>query len=169
MKPGRRCESLVVQDLPEEVLVYDLQRHRAFCLGKNISWIWRQCTGHRTPKQMADALGKELGVPVGEDVVDVALHRLARARLLSSPIPPMPAAPHRSRRELLRRVGVVGGLSILAISSPTAGQAATCLPAGTCVSSHCMDAGGRVCCSGSNACRQNSMACGTGQQGFQCT
>jgi len=32
MKPKRRREALVVHELPEEVLVYDLDHHKAFCL-----------------------------------------------------------------------------------------------------------------------------------------
>ena len=147
------------------MLVYDLQRHKAFCLGKNISWIWRHCTGRRTPGQMARALEAEIGAPVGEDVVRVALHRLSKARLLREPTSP-PASASRSRRELLRQAAVLGGLTILTISAPTVGQAATCRPNGACVDNHCTDAQGRVCCSGN--CKQNSGVCGTGQMGFQC-
>ena len=32
MKPMRRTEGLVVKELEDEVLVYDLERHRAHCL-----------------------------------------------------------------------------------------------------------------------------------------
>jgi hypothetical protein len=165
MRPKRRREALVVHELPEEVLVYALERHKAFCLSKNIAWVWRHCTGRRTPEQIADALEAEIGTPVGDGVIDVALHRLGKAHLLREPIAP-PAGRASSRRELLRRAATLGGLTIFAISAPTTGQAATCLPNGTCVDSHCMSANGRNCCS--NNCKQNSMACGTGQTGFQC-
>jgi hypothetical protein len=168
MKPRKRRDALVIQELPEEVLVYDLERHKAFCLGKNISWIWRHCTGQRTPGQIARGLEAEIGAPVGEDVIGVALHRLSKARLLREPIGPLASSPRSSRRQLLRHAATLGGLTILAISAPTVGQAATCLPVGTCVNSHCTDLSGRVCCSGASGCRQNSMACGTGQTGFQC-
>ena len=166
MRPRRRQQSLVVHELPDELLVYDLRRHRGFCLGKNISWIWRHCSGQRTPGQIAEDLQAELGVPVPADVVGVALHRLSKARLLQDPL--VPASPGGSRRDLLKKAAQLGGLSILAISAPTAGQAATCLSAGACVNSRCTDPSGRVCCSGASGCRQNSMACGTGQSGFQC-
>jgi len=102
---------------------------------------------------------------MGDGVIDLALHRLSKAHLLSEPMGPPAARTARSRRDLLRRAAAVGGLTILAITAPTTGQAATCLPNGTCVDSHC-SANGRTCCS--NNCKQNSMACGTGQTGFQC-
>jgi hypothetical protein len=98
----------------------------------------------------------------------VALHRLSKAHLLREPIAPPAAGARSSRRQLLRHAATLGGLTILAISAPTVGQAATCVPTGTCVNSACKDASGRICCSGASACRQNSMTCGTGQTGFQC-
>ena len=165
MNPRRRMKGLVVQQLPDEVLVYDLERHQAFCLGANLSRIWRRCTGRRTPGQIARTLETDPGPPVAEDLVRVALHRLGKARLLREPVTPA-GVDRRSRRELLRRAAALGGLTLLAVHAPTAGQAATCLPAGSCVDSHCTDASGRVCCSGN--CRQNSRVCGTGQSGFQC-
>jgi hypothetical protein len=168
MKPRKRRDALVVHELPEEVLVYDLERHKAFCLSKNIAWIWRHCTGQRTPGQIARALEAEIGAPVGEDVIGVALHRLSKARLLREPIELPAASARTSRRQLLRHAGMLGGLTILAISAPTVGQAATCLPVGTCVNSSCKDASGRICCAGASGCRQNSMSCGVGQSGFQC-
>jgi hypothetical protein len=168
MKPRKRRDALVVHELPEETLVYDLERHKALCLGKNISWIWRHCTGQRTPAQIACALEADIGAPVEEDVIRVALHRLSKVRLLREPIAAPAASATSSRRQLLRHAAMLGGLTIFAISAPTVGQAATCLPAGTCVNSSCKDALGRICCSGASGCRQNSMTCGTGQSGFQC-
>jgi hypothetical protein len=168
MKPKRRQEALVVHELPEEMLVYDLERHKAFCLSKNIAWIWRHCTGQRTPAQIARALETEIGAPVGEDVMGVALHRLSKAHLLREAIGLAASGARSSRRQLLRHAATLGGLTILAISAPTVGQAATCLPAGTCVNSACKDASGRICCAGATGCRQNSQTCGTGQSGFQC-
>jgi len=168
MKPRRRREALVVHELPEEVLVYDLERHKAFCLSRNIAWIWRHCTGRRTPEQIAGALEAEIGAPVGEDVMGVALHRLSKARLLREPIAAPAGGARSSRRELLGRAAMLGGLTILSISAPTVGQAATCIAVGMCVNSHCMDPSGRICCAGAAGCRQNSQTCGTGQTGFQC-
>jgi len=168
MKPKRRQEALVVHELPEEMLVYDLERHKAFCLSKNLAWIWRHCTGQRTPGQIARALEAEVGAPVGEDMMGVALHRLSKAHLLREPIGPPASGARSSRRQLLRHAATLGGLTILAISAPTVGQAATCLPAGTCVNSGCKDATGRICCSGASGCGQYGHVCGTGQNGFQC-
>jgi hypothetical protein len=166
MKPKRRREALVVHELPEEVLVYDLDRHKAFCLSKNIAWIWQHCTGRRTPEQIAHDLGARIGAPVGEDVMGVALHRLSKAHLLREPTGPPGGSTKSSRRDVLRQAARLGGLTILAISAPTVGQAATCRPLGACVDNHCSDGQGRTCCS--NNCKQNSSVCGTGQFGFQC-
>lgn len=155
----------MVQELPDEVLVYDLERHRAFCLGGNLARIWNACTGRRTSGQIARALIRD-GACVDEDIVRVGLHRLGKARLLREQVPSPPGGDARTRRELLRRAAVLGGLSLLAITAPTAGQAATCLANGTCVDNHCANGAGRVCCSGN--CKQNAGTCGTGQMGFLC-
>jgi hypothetical protein len=155
LKPKRRREGLIIHELPDEVLIYDPETNRAVCLGPRLASIWRCCTGHRTVAQIARAVeGDAGGLP--EDVVQLGLYRIGKARLLEERVP---APAGRSRRELLLRAAALGGLSVLAITAPTALEAATCLTTGTCVNNQCKDPSGRVCC---NGCTGAGRTCGAG-------
>lgn len=44
-KPKSRRENIVVQEFDDEVLIYDLERDRAFCLNKTSAVVWRACNG----------------------------------------------------------------------------------------------------------------------------
>ena len=51
--PRMREQGLVVDDLPDEVLVYDLDRHQAHCLNRTAALVWRHCDGQTTVKEIA--------------------------------------------------------------------------------------------------------------------
>ena len=130
MVPRAREDRLVVRELPDEVLVYDLDRHKAHCLNRTAALVWRHCDGQTTVAEMARLLQKEWNAPVDEAVVRLALDRLGRAHLLRERVSPPPGPARLSRREVMRRLALVGGLSVLlpvvmSIVAPTAVQAAS--------------------------------------------
>jgi hypothetical protein len=43
--PCARKAGLVIQDMPDEVLVYDLDTNKAHCLNKSAAFVWRSCDG----------------------------------------------------------------------------------------------------------------------------
>ena len=136
-RPRLREQGLVVQELPGEVLVYDLARHEAHCLSPLAAAIWRACDGRTT----ADQIGRQLAAGgagrLEADVVRLTLDRLAAARLLEGERAGGTRLPPNSRRALLRRAAAIGGLSVLSLSAPTAALAISCLPAGSCVDKQC--------------------------------
>src|SRR3990172_2529208 len=97
--PRARNKGLVVRGLPDEVVVYDLERHRAHCLSLTTARIWRSCDGKRASAEIAAHLRSKTGLPIDEDVVLFTLRRLSRARLLQEPVAPWMAAASGSRRE----------------------------------------------------------------------
>ena len=113
MTPPTRKEGFVVKELPDEILVYDTERHEAHCLNPTAAFVWKHCDGEKSVKQIAELLRAELDVRDAEELVWWALHRLGKARLLTEPASPPPKVAGRSRRELVRRLGLVGGLSVL--------------------------------------------------------
>lgn len=130
MAPRAREDRLVVQELPDEVLVYDLNRHKAHCLNRTAALVWGHCDGQTTVAEMATLLRKELNHPVDEAVVWLALHRLGRAHLLRERVIPPAGAPRLSRREVMRKLALAGAFSVLlpavtSIVAPTAAEAAT--------------------------------------------
>jgi hypothetical protein len=132
MKPMRRQEGLVVTELEGEVLVYDLESHRAHCLNPTSAQVFRLCDGRSTVKQMAGALPQG-SARAREAAVRLALDKLERAHLLETPLSAGEKEPSAARREVLRRAALLSGLLLPAITSalaPTPAEAAA-----TCVSS----------------------------------
>lgn len=146
MKPRARDQGVLVQPLPDETLVYDLERHKAHCLNRTASLVWGYCDGRTTVAEMARRLKRELDGSADEEMVWMALARLQKARLLEKPAVP---AVSRSRREALRRVGLAALLpAITSIVAPTAALAVTCLPIDTgqpCLPSQCGAICGQAC------------------------
>ena len=130
LAPQARADGLIVQELGEEVLIYDLERHRAHCLNRTAALVWKQCDGRKTVGQLARVLGAELGRPVNHVVVGLALDQLHRSSLLRGPAPRRASQAVMSRRELARSLGLAAAALplVASITAPTAAQAATLLP-----------------------------------------
>jgi len=124
MLPRAREEGLVVRELPDEVLVYDLDRHKAHCLNRSAALVWRHCDGQTTVAEMAALLQRELKSPADETVVWLALDRLGRAHLLREPAVPPGSAARYSRREVMRKMGMGAAVLVPMVTSIVA-QAAT--------------------------------------------
>lgn len=122
-----RRDDLVVQELQDEVLIYDLKRHKAVCLNKTAALVWNHCDGQTTVTKMAGLLQQEAGSPVHEDVVWYALDKLGRADLLEERLMP-PDGVSLSRRRMVRKLGLGAMLAIPAVISlvaPTVAQTIT--------------------------------------------
>ena|SRR5438309_2950745 len=154
--PLARNEGLVVQELPDEVLVYDLDRHRAHSLNRIAAMVWRHCDGKTSVAEMATLMNQDLGLPPDEELVWLALERLGRARLLRGRLTPPAKAPSPSRRALMRSLALAGGLSlvtsIIAPEAHAAGSACTKSVGGVC----------NCCCSDTKTCQNNINKCGKG-------
>src|SRR5262249_3602944 len=80
-----RTEGLVVKSVGDEMLVYDLARHRALGLNTTAAAVWRACDGTRTPAEIGVRAGA--GQALDPAVVHYALSRLDRAHLLAGAAP----------------------------------------------------------------------------------
>ena len=132
-----RAHGLVIDDLPDEVLVYDLERHKAHCLNHTAALVWRACDGESSPAEIAARLRTELGVPysseLSDDVVLLALNQLEKFHLLEQPEALPAQFAVLSRRQMVRRLGLAAAVAVPVITSivaPTAVQAATCTQPG---------------------------------------
>ncbi len=150
MRPQARRADVLLRELPDELIVYDLQRHRAHCLNHTAARVFRSADGTRTVAEIADGLKGE--PQAREAVVRLALDKLAAAGLLvtvagppadaSDPLVPqaedatgleaatrVAADPARSRREVLQSVGTGVALllpAVVSVLAPTPADAATC-------------------------------------------
>ena len=153
--PKARKEQLIVKELPDELLIYDLQRDKAHCLNETAALVWKNCDGRKTVDQLRELMEENAGSPVPEEMVWLALDQLETFRLLDeAALKPVQFAG-MSRRDMVRRVGIaaIALPVILSIVAPTAQAQASGLPPGAC----CGNPG--VCASGS--CTQNPVCTGT--------
>lgn len=131
--PTMREHGLVIDDLPDEVLIYDLERHEAHCLNRSAALVWRACDGKRPPAEIARRLTAELDAPFSEELVLLALQQLEKFHLLAQSATAPAQFPLLSRRQMVRRLGIATAVAVPLITSivaPTAVQAATCTPSG---------------------------------------
>ena len=57
MNPRARRDGLVIRELNGELLVYDLERHRAHCLNPTAALVFKQCDGRTSPARMGASIG----------------------------------------------------------------------------------------------------------------
>jgi Coenzyme PQQ synthesis protein D (PqqD) len=144
-RPIARKQGLVIQELPDEVLVYDLERDRAHCLNETAAFVWQRCDGRTSTAQIARTLGNQFNCEVDEQVVWLALDQLGRNHLLQRQLNSPPTVKGISRRALVRTLGIATVVAVPLVTSiltPTAQAATSCLGAGAV----CSD--GVQCCSG---------------------
>lgn len=146
--PSARKSKLVVREVADEVLVYDEATHRAHCLNRTAALVWKHCDGQTPVSDISQRLGEQLPARVSDDVVWLALDRLAECDLLTSGTPHHAPASLLSRRKLLRRLGLAAAVSlplITSIVSPTPAHAQSpvctgdtdCPPDYACVAGTC--------------------------------
>src|SRR5689334_21536868 len=80
--PTAREAGLLTRALSEGLIVYDTQRGQAHHLNRTAALIWRACDGGTPVAAMAARLQEELTLPADEELVGLALERLAAAHLL---------------------------------------------------------------------------------------
>ena len=76
--PNARREGLIVEELAEETLVYDLDTHRAHSLNSSATLVWRHCDGRTSVSEMAQIMHDELKAPASEELVMLARSVLER-------------------------------------------------------------------------------------------
>jgi hypothetical protein len=149
-RPKTREQGLLVRDLGDELVVYEVASHRGHPLNRTATLVWRACDGRSSVRAIAARVGGELGVPPDEDLVRYALRRLSAARLLD---PESHEAANLTRRQLARQIGRAALLPVVvSLLAPRPSEAATC-NAATCPGGVCNCSGqpvGSSCWNGSN-------------------
>ncbi len=130
MRPLARRADVLVRELSDELVVYDLGRHEAHCLNRTAAVVFRLADGTRTTGEIAAALGEEGDPAEREAVVRLALDQLAGLGLVDPGAGTVEeASAVHARREVLRRLGAGAALLLPAVVStlaPTPAAAASC-------------------------------------------
>jgi hypothetical protein len=132
--PLARKESLVIKELPDETLVYDMNRDKAHCLNSTAALVWKNCDGQRTITQLRELLEGQVGSPVPMEIVWLALDQLENFHLLDNAALKHFHLAGMSRRSLVKRAGfaVLALPVIFSIMAPPAQAQGSLLPPGTC-------------------------------------
>jgi len=172
MKPQRRVDGLVIRELPDELLVYDRERHRAHCLNRAAALVFRHSDGETSVKELATILRRELDVAADEKWVGLALEKLRKAHLLEDAPKGARNGVRYSRRELLRRAGLASAAAlpvVISLLAPTPAMAAATCVAGNagctgqafgtpCNCGNPADCALNCACDGFNLCKDNGGA-----------
>ena len=127
-----RQNGLVVQEMPDEVLVYDLNSNKAHCLNQSAAFVWKSCDGNNSVEDIVRQFESNGRGKVTEDFVWLAIDQLNENGLLDGEVAPRFAG--QSRRQVLKTIGLASMVAVPVIASLVAPQkalgAASCTCAG---------------------------------------
>ena len=171
-QPVARQEGLIVQEMPDEVLVYDASTDKAHCLNHTAALVWKYCDGTNQVADITKIISRELNAPVKEEFVWLALDQLEKEALLEKEAEFSLKTLGVSRREVIKRIGLASVIALPLVTSllnPMSARAGTgcnvtCTPqnANSCAASggtapngapNCINA-----CGSTNACTPNPAA-----------
>ncbi len=164
-KPTARKDGLVIQEMPDEILVFDLETNKAHCLNETAAFVWKACDGKNSVADITKLFGNQSGTPVQEDLVWLAIDQLNENNLLEAEL--KADFNGQSRREVIKKIGLAAVIALPIISSlvaPTAALAVTC--SGTQGSTCVLGGGTSICCNG--VCCQPASTAGCTGSGGSC-
>ena len=150
--PPARSKDVVVQELGEEVLVYDLVTHKAYCLNETSGKVYKACDGVTTFDQL------RAKTKFTDEIIFLTLDELKKENLIEEDGSYASPFAGMSRREVIRRVGLASMIVLPVISSlvaPTAAMSKSCLDleescvTGTCCPGTTCNGVVSICCAGS--------------------
>ena len=145
-----RQNGLVVQEMPDEILIYDLDTNKAHCLNHSAATVWKLCDGNNSVAEIVQLFEENNSGKVTEDFVWLAIDQLNQNGLLDGSIAPRFAG--QSRRQVLKTIGLASMVALPVIASLVAPKNAlgaiscSCSNAGQCLT--------RTSCPSQSVCNQ---------------
>ena len=112
--PIARQNGLVVQEMPDEVLIYDLDSNKAHCLNHSAATVWRSCDGSNSVLDIVRQFEKN-NAKITEDFVWLAIDQLKKNDLLANDV--ASRFQGQSRRQVLKTIGLASIVALPVISS----------------------------------------------------
>lgn len=128
--PLARTNGLVVQEVPNEVLVFDMETNEAHCLNETAAMVWKYCDGKTSVPQIAEILGEGKN-SVSDDLIWLAIDQLNEHKLLEKEVETKFAG--QSRREVLRKIGLASMIALPIIASMAAPRSVLAATSCACV------------------------------------
>ena len=117
VNPKSRRDEMVVQQIDEELLIYDLKANRAFCLNETLAQIWQRCDGTKTVADLVKIIRDKSGNQITTELIWLAIDQLKRENLLSNGEDIRPDFQGLSRRQMIRKVGLNSMVALPVIAS----------------------------------------------------
>ncbi len=157
-RPVARKEGLVIQEMPDEVLVFDTETNKAHCLNETAAFVWKSCNGTNSVADITQSFGNQSGKPVDENLVWLAIDQLNENNLLAENL--QANFNGQSRREVIKKIGLAAVIALPIVSSlvaPSAALAVACTgnPNSPCTGNN--NVVGRCC--GGNCCEGQGFPC----------
>jgi Coenzyme PQQ synthesis protein D (PqqD) len=121
-QPISRKDNIIVQELNGEVLLYDLNIDKAFCLNETSALVWDLCDGKNSVSEISQAIGKKLKVPANEDLVWLALDQLKAENLVETGLKAS-YFEGMNRRDVIKKVGLATMIALPVVASVVAPRA----------------------------------------------
>jgi Coenzyme PQQ synthesis protein D (PqqD) len=156
MKPPRaRSGNLLRADLDDEVVLYDPVRKEAHSLNRVAVAVWNHADGTNTIERLQRLASDEIGTPIDQEAVWLALRKLERAHLLMEKLA---GVGPMTRREVMGKAGKYGAAAmatavITSAPVPAAAQVASPPLPGGC------PGGGGTCTSSFFPCSSSNPDC----------
>lgn len=163
IKPLAKSKDLLVQQADKELLLYDLNTNKAYCLNETSAAVWQLCDGTNSITDITDNLQKASKSEIPADLIALALFDLQREKLIDDMAETTALFGKLTRREVVRRIGLTTMVALplissvivptsIAAQSPVAGTCANpglqscttpqnCLNGDTCTSNCCVTGG----------------------------
>lgn len=148
INPMARQKDLVIQEMPDEVLVYDMNTNKAHCLNPTAAFVWKNCNGTNSVADIAGQFESNGKGKVSEDFVWLAIDQLHENSLLENQMVPRFAG--QSRRQVIKTIGLASMVAVPVIASLVAPQNA--LAAGSCACVNPAGCAGRTSCTSTTNC-----------------
>lgn len=130
--PLKRESQVLVENVENEILIYDLENAQANCLNQTAALVWEYADGKSSASQIAKRVSAKLGAPVSEQVVWYALDQLNRKNLLQESVQLPTKYATMSRRDFMKRAAMVGAVvaipAVVAIAAPKVAEAGSPCP-----------------------------------------
>jgi hypothetical protein len=145
--PTARKTGLVVQEVPDEVLVYDLETNKAHCLNKTAAAVWQSCDGKNSISDIASIVGSG----ASDELVWLAIDQLNENNLLESEMKADFAG--QSRRDVLKKIGLAAVIALPIVASLVAPKSA--MASASCGCTATSECSSRTGCPAQNCCNSD--------------
>ncbi len=151
--PTARKSGLVVQDVPDEVLIFDLKSNKAHCLNLTAATVWKSCDGKTSVREIASILEKQSGKSVSDDIIWLAIDQLNENSLLEGKTSSKFSG--QSRREVIKKIGLASVIALPVVASLVAPKNAMANVSCVCFSSDDCGFPGFETCTSRNCCNMS--------------